>query len=129
MYKGNDTAPNITSANAMFITRSKLFLRNFFSSTKSKIVSEFLLTIKRGSITIALQIAISYVRKGRCMVDYEEVLVELAVVDVLFILELMMVFGWILWQSIHQRESPGTIYGKEFFLLDSLIPGRAIATS
>ena len=99
----------------MFITRSKLFLRNFFSSTKSKIVSEFLLTIKRGSITIALQIAISYVRKGRCMVDYEEVLVELAVVDVLFILELMMVFGWILWQSIHQRESPARFTEKNFF--------------
>ena len=49
------------------------------------------------------------------MVDYEEVLVELAVVDVLFILELMMVFGWILWQSIHQRESPARFTEKNFF--------------
>ena len=93
MYKGNDTAPNITSANAMFITRSKLFLRNFFSSTKRKIVSEFSPAIKTASITIALQIAISSVREGRCIVVDEEVLVKLAMVDVLFISELMMVFG------------------------------------
>ena len=93
MYKGNDTAPNITSANAMFITRSKLFLRNFFSSTKRKIVSEFSPAIKTASITIALQIAISSVREGRCIVVDEEVLVKLAMVDVLFISEWMMVFG------------------------------------
>ena len=49
------------------------------------------------------------------MVDDEEVLVELAVVDVLFILELMMVFGWILWQSIQQRESPARFTEKNFF--------------
>ena len=122
MYKGNDTAPNITSANAMFITRSKLFLRNFFSSTKSKIVSEFPPTTKTASITIALLIAISSVWKGRCMVDDEEVLVELAVVDVLFILELMVAID-------SPERITGTIYGKEFFLLDSLIPGRAIATA
>ena len=93
MYKGNETATNITSANAMFITRSKLFLRNFFSSTKRKIVSKFPPTIKTASIMIALQIAISSVREGRCIVDDEEVLVEMVVVNVLFILELMMVFG------------------------------------
>ena len=63
------------------------------------------------------------------MVDDEEVLVELAVVDVLFILELMMVFGWILWAIDSPERITGTIYGKEFFLLDSLIPGRAIATA
>ena len=49
------------------------------------------------------------------MVDDEDVLVELAVVDVLFILELMMVFGWILRQSIHQRESPARFTEKNFF--------------
>ena len=77
----------------MFITISKLFLRNFFSSTKRQIVSKFPPTIKTASITIALQIAISSVREGKFFVDDEEVLVELTVVDVLFILELMMVFG------------------------------------
>ena len=56
------------------------------------------------------------------MVDDEEVLVELAVVDVLFILELMVAID-------SPERITGTIYGKEFFLLDSLIPGRAIATA
>ena len=78
-------------------------------------MSKFPPTIKMAAIIIALQIAISSVRKGRCMVDDEEVLVELAVVDVLFILELMMVFWWILWQSIHQRESPARFTEKNFF--------------
>ena len=73
MYKGNDTAPNKTSANAMLKTRRKLFLRNFFSSTKRKIVSKFPPTIKTASITIARKIAISSVREGRCIVDDEEV--------------------------------------------------------
>ena len=93
MCKGNDTAPNITSAKTMFITRSKLCLRNFFPSTKRKIVSGFPPAIKSASITIALQIAISSVREGRSIVVDEEVLVKLAMVDVLFISELMMVFG------------------------------------
>ena len=100
----------------MFITRSKLFLRNFFPSTKRKIVSEFPPAIKSASITIALQIAISSVRERRCIVVDEEVLLKLAIVDVLFISELMMVFGWILWQSIHQRESPAQFTEKNFFI-------------
>jgi len=78
-------------------------------------VSKFPPTIKTASITIALQIAISSVREGRCIVDDEEVLVELAVVDVLFILELMMVFGQILWQSIDQKELPTRFTEKNFF--------------
>ena len=93
MCKGNDTAPNITSAKTMFITRSKLCLRNFFPSTKRKIVSGFPPAIKSASITIALQIAISSVREGRSIVVDEEVLEKLEIVDLLFISELMMVFG------------------------------------
>ena len=69
IYKGKDTAPNMTSANAMFITRSKLFLRSFFFIAKKAIVSKFPATINTASNTKALHSAIPSARGGTSIED------------------------------------------------------------
>ena len=46
---GTETAPNMVSANAMFITRCKLFLRRFLFIAKKTIVSKFPPIIKTAS--------------------------------------------------------------------------------
>lgn len=78
-----DAAPSIISANAIFITRSKLFLRSLFFSVKRTIASKVPPTVKTASITIVLQIAVSSVLEGNFIVDDAgEVLVKPAEVDI-----------------------------------------------
>ena len=75
----------ITSANAIFITRNKLFLRSFLLTTKRTIVSMFLMTTRTASNAKALRQVIPSALERRSSVDKEDVLFKPVAVDVFFI--------------------------------------------
>ena len=75
----------ITSANAIFITRNKLFLRSFLLTTKKTIVSMFLMTTRTASNAKALRQVIPSALERRSSVHKEDVLFKPVAVDVFFI--------------------------------------------
>ena len=72
----------MTSANAIFTTRNKLFLRSLFFNVKRTIVSKFPKTIKTASITKALHKAIPSVREEKGSVAEEDVFKDFAAADI-----------------------------------------------
>ena len=88
-------APSIRSANAILITRNKLFLRRFLFTAKRITVSKFPPTMKTSANTKAMQTAIPSALKGKSfVVSKEDVLFKPVRADPLFIFEpvnLMMI--------------------------------------
>ena len=88
-------APSIRSANAILITRNKLFLRRFLFTAKRITVSKFPPTMKTPTNTKAIQNAIPSALDGKSSVAInEDVLFKPVRADPLFIFDpvnLMMI--------------------------------------
>ena len=79
-------APSIRSANAILITRNKLFLRPLLFTAKRITVREFPPTMKTSANTKAMQNAIPSALKGESFVaSNEDVLFEPVIADPFFI--------------------------------------------